>query len=213
MAPEPPSPSTSFLGLAPTTSFRVGELIGVQGEPCDGLRIIARGTVLLSSDDPKGNSHALYLLGPGDDFGEGALRPERRWLLSARAVTDGAVHVLRTEQLPRLIEQFPLITADVLSFLCGRLERAHRRLGVLMTRGPRDRLLGLLAELAHYHGDAQQGGIWIPMHLSAAELGEMVGLPPRGVSRVLRQLEAEGLVRREGTRGLWLTQTGTGKQG
>ena len=84
-----------------------GLAIGVEGAPCQHLYIIVAGQVLLSRRDARGEDSARYLLGTGDLFGEGALLPGRRWVMTARPVTDGAAHVLPAAQLARL-SQVPI---------------------------------------------------------------------------------------------------------
>jgi CRP/FNR family transcriptional regulator len=190
--------------LAPRVLLWQGMEIGVQGQPCDSLYILAEGQVLLSRTIPEGQEHALYLLGPGDLFGEGALRPEKRWLVTARAVTEGAAHVLRASQFPRFAEYHPQLATQIVTLLCGRLERAHRRLDLVTSRSARTRLLGLLQVLADHHGRDCGEDRWLPLRLTHAELGEMIGLARETVGRALAELVEEGTLRREGQEGFWL---------
>jgi CRP-like cAMP-binding protein len=190
--------------LAPRVQFCKGMEIGIQGERCESLYIIAEGQVLMSRRHPEGGEYALYLLGPGDLFGEGSLRPKRRWLANLRAVTDVSLHRLPTAQLPRFAQYYPELMGYVMSLLSARLERAHQRRDVLGTHSARDRLLGLLMALAEYHGERHEDQVWLPIRLTQAELGEMVGLARETVARVLAELEAEGTVRRRSRTGLWL---------
>lgn len=190
--------------LAARRAFWKGRLIGVQGQPCESLHIISEGQVLLSRQTPEGEDYALYLLGPGQMFGEGSLHPDGCWLASARAVTDGLVHVLPASHLPRLFQYHPQLADHVLTLLSLRLERAHRRLDVTNVHSARERLLGLLRAMSDYHGEPQGGEIWLPLGLTQSELGDMVGLARETVARVIADLEEEGLIRREGRRGMWL---------
>ena len=59
--------------IAPRRPFFKGRVVGVQGQPCEGVFIIGEGQVLLSRAQHGGDDYALHLLGPGDVFGEGAL--------------------------------------------------------------------------------------------------------------------------------------------
>jgi len=195
--------------LAPRVPFWKGTVLGTQGQPCEHLYIIAEGQVLLSRRNPAGDDHALYLLGPGDLFGEGALRPESRWLATARAVTDGAAHLLRASQIPQLAQYYPQLTAHILQLLSGRLERAHRRLDLIGTPSARDRVLGLLRVMANGSGHDEEQGVWLPLQLTQSELAGMVGLARETVARALAELEAEGAIRREGRKGLWLRSPAT----
>ena len=190
--------------IARRTRIWKGMEIGIQGQPCDSLYIIVDGQVLLSRRSPAGEDHALYLLGSGDLFGEGSLNTEPRWMVSARAVTDGSMYVLAAAQLPRFAQYYPQVTAQVVALLSARLERAHRRVDLITIDSARERVVGLLEVLAEHHGDRRGRDVWLPLRLTQAELGEMVGLARETVARALAELEAEGHIRREGRRGMWL---------
>ena len=60
--------------LAGVRKLWKGRVIGVQAQPCDSLFIITEGQVLLSRQNPDGEEYALYLLGPGQIFGEDETR-------------------------------------------------------------------------------------------------------------------------------------------
>jgi CRP/FNR family transcriptional regulator len=196
--------SRALTDLAPRTRFWKGTRIGTQGELCENVYIIAEGQVLLSRRNSEGEDYALYLLGPGDLFGEGSLGRQRRWHVTAKAMTDGVTHVLPACQLPRFAQFYPQLTAHIVTLLSARLERAHLRLDIVTTDSARGRLLSLLAVLADYHGETRDGARWLPMRLTQAELGSMVGLARETVARTLGELEADGIIRRLGRRGLWL---------
>jgi CRP-like cAMP-binding protein len=196
--------SRALNDLAPRVRLWKGSRIGTQGEPCENVYIIAEGQVLLSRRNAEGEDYALYLLGPGDLFGEGSLSQHRRWIATARAVTDGVVHALPACQLPRFAQFYPQLTAHVVTLLSARLERAHLRLDIVTTDSARGRLLNILTVLADYHGEMRDGARWLPLRLTQAELGSMVGLARETVARVFGELEAEGIIRRQGRRGLWL---------
>ncbi len=196
--------SGSLAELAPRVPFWKGMQLGLQGQPCEHLYIIARGQVLLSRKNANADSYAMYLLGPGDLFGEGSLQPDRRWLVTARAVTDGAVHMLPAAHLPRLAQYYPQLTAHIVRLLSERLERAHQRADVVRTSGARDQVLALLRALAGYHGQRQGDEIWVPVTITQEELGEMIGVSRETVARAISDLESQGYLRHRRRRGFWL---------
>ena len=49
---------------------------------------------------------------------------------------------------------------------------------------------------------------WMPLPLTQSELGQMIGLARETVARMLAQLERDGVIRREGRKGLWLAADG-----
>lgn len=194
--------------IAPRKALLKGRLICVQGQQAGSLYLIETGQVLLTRTDTEGEDYSLYLLGAGQLFGEGALHPEGVSLVTARAMTDGTVYELPAALLPRLFQFYPALARHVVNLLSVRLERAHRRLDVTRMADAKTRLLALLYAMADHHGEAAGEEIWMPLPVTQAELGQMVGLARETVARILGQLAREGAIRRDGRRGLWLTGTG-----
>lgn len=194
--------------IAVRRPFFQGRLIAVQGQRSEGLCLVGEGQVLLSRRNEAGEDYALFLLGPGDMFGAGAVRPEGRWLVTARGVTDGFLYVLAPANLPRLFEFYPHLGVHFLRLLSVSLERAYRRHDVAQNNVARERLFKLLSLLAEYHGQPKDEEIWLPLHLNQTELGEMVSLARETVARALAELEEEGRIRREGRKGLWVRLAG-----
>jgi CRP/FNR family transcriptional regulator, cyclic AMP receptor protein len=193
--------------LAPRRTFSRDTEIGVQGQPCTVLYVIAEGQVLLSRCGAGEEPHALELLGPGDLFGEGALQPERVWLVTARAVTEAQAYALPAAQLTRLSQYYPQLSSHILTLLSGRLKRAHRGADLVTTASARERILRLLCLLAEYHGRPRDGETWLPLTLTQTELGHMIHLTRETVARTLSELEREGVISRHGRKGLWLRAT------
>lgn len=194
--------------IASRKALMKGRLICVQGQQADSLYLIVEGQVLLCRTDADGEDYSLYLLGPGQLFGEGALHPEGLSLVTARAISDGTAYVLSAAMLPRLFQHYPELARHILNLLSIRLERAHRRLDVTRMADARSRLLSLLYAMADHQGQANGAEVWMPLPLTQAELGQMIGLARETVARILTQLAKEGAIRRDGRRGLWLIPGG-----
>ena len=195
--------SPQLTDLAPLRLVSKGRIIGVQGQECDRLYLIVEGQVLLSRRDAE-EEHALFLLGPGEIFGIGSLLPDCRWLATSRAVTDCLVRALPGTHVDTLARYSPRLAAQLFAVLAARVERANRRLGLVVRPSSRDRLLGLLGILADHLGEPRGEDVWLPIQLTQGQLGEMAGLARETVTRMLTELEEEGTIRREGRRGLWL---------
>lgn len=190
--------------LAPVQQFYKGQVLARQDEPCDSLYRIGEGQVLLSRRKGPKSDYALTLLGPSEVFGEGSLRPQRLWLSTVRAVSNGWCNVVPAVRVPKLAQYYPDLTVEILQLISGRLERAHRRLDVLMRDAARDKLLGMLQLLAGYHGEERGGETVIEVAVTQAELASMVCLQRETVARTLAELEAEGIIRRSPRRGVCL---------
>jgi CRP-like cAMP-binding protein len=190
--------------IARRRPFFKGRVVGVQGQPCEGVFIIGEGQVLLSRAQQGGDDYALYLLGAGDVFGEGALQPDQLWLVTARGVTDGFAYVISPAAIPRVLEYYPALGTQVLTLLSERLKRAHRRQDLTQFQSAKERVYKLLLLLGEYHGQTAGAETWVPLELTQSEIGEMVGVARETVVRSLGELEQDGLIRKSGRKGLWL---------
>lgn len=196
--------SSEFAPLAPRAFFARGQLIGSEGQPCDGLLVISRGRALLSRQGTRADSATLYLVGPGDLLGVHAFGPEGQWTVTARAVTDTVVRQISRPNIRRMLARRPELTEFLLAQMADRLDRAHRRCLVSTNDSARERVLALLSLMSDYHGEAVGDEVWLPLHLSQAQMGEMVGLARETVARTMTLLEDEGLIRKAQRRGFWL---------
>ncbi len=184
--------------------FIEGQVLACQGDTSPGLYVIVRGQVLLSRARPDRPAQALYLLGPGDVFGEGGLQPSRQFYLSARAVTPGHAVVLSTALLRSLAQREPAQILSLLALLSQRLELSHRRQDWFSVSSPRERLLHVLAHWARRFGRTEGDDLWLPLGLTHSELADVAGLARETVSRTLTTLETEGLIERRARQGMWL---------
>jgi CRP-like cAMP-binding protein len=196
--------SPELTELAPVQRIYRGQVLAEQGDLCDSLYRIGSGQVLLSRTKEGGGDYALTLLGPGEIFGEGSLRPHGCWLSTARAVSDGWCNVIPAVRVPRLAQYYPDLIVEVLALLSGRLERAHRRLDILMRDSAKERVLGMLQLLAGYHGQERGDVTVVEVAVTQAELASMVCLKRETVARALAELEAESHIRRRPRRGVCL---------
>lgn len=191
--------------MATEQRFYRKSLFGTQNRRCDRLYLITRGHVLFHRVGRDGEKRVLDLLGPGDLFGEDALRADARWQVTAAAVTDGAVQVIPAGQVPGLAQYYPGVAAALFQLLAERLERAHRRSDILLAASARERALGLLAELADQYGEAQGDRIWLALPLTQSQFAELIRVRRETVVRTLADLEAEGLIFRRRS-GMWVYQ-------
>jgi CRP-like cAMP-binding protein len=190
--------------LAPRAFFGRGQVIGSEGEPCEGLVVLQRGRVLLTRQGTRPESSALYLVGAGDLLGVAVFGPEKKWSLTARAVTDTVARQISRPNIRRLLARRPDLAEDLLARMADRLNRAHPRCLDSANDSARERVLALLYLMSDYHGEPAGDELWLPLHLSQAQMGEMVGLARETVARTMTILEEEGLIRRAQRRGFWL---------
>jgi CRP/FNR family transcriptional regulator len=187
--------------VAARIPVRRGSVLGGGAEADGRIFLVLRGQVLLRE---RASGRALHLLGPGEMFGEAALVGSDARPTTGTALTDCEIYSLPAAVVPRLAERYPQFTVRLLALIGQRLTRADRKLQLTGIDSAPQRLLALLGILAEQHGEPCGSETWLPLPVTQAELGELAGLVRETVVRSLAQLEADGEIRREGRRGLWL---------
>jgi CRP/FNR family transcriptional regulator len=184
------------------SNWSEGEEIAREGEACLHFMVIREGQVVLSRRPAAGRERTLALLGPGDIFGEDALRPERTWKQSGRALTHVCAYRFSAKALPKLAEYYPAVNTAIIGALLERLEMAHRRLELMEHQGAMDRVTALLQFLAG-KPDPETGSYVALPRLTQVQMGEMLGIARETVARAMAELERQGTIRRTG-RHIWL---------
>lgn len=93
------------------------------------------------------------------------------------------------------IAPWPALTATILARIGRRARWLGLRLLISQVQGIEIRVLYMLWHLAERWGQADDGGLLVPVGISHELLGELVGAQRPSVSNALRRLRAEGVER------------------
>jgi CRP-like cAMP-binding protein len=167
-----------------------GAVIGVAGQPGEGLYGIAAGQVSLTSGMNSPDAPLSMLRNPGDWFSYVPLFGQPL-VASARAMVDS--HLLRVPypDIRRLLAEQPawwqhigqLAFADSMSFATVAVD--------LMLQAADRRLAAVLLSQA---GCRRGGGRPFPINLSQVEIGEVVRLSRNPVRELLQEFESRGWI-------------------
>lgn len=136
----------------------------------------------------------LWLMGPGEMFGELSLFDEGQ--RSTSAVTQTAAVVVRISgpELRGLVAQRHDVGTAMLKQLSTRLRRSDdRTAGFVMSDVP-GRLAHTLVGLAERFGTKTPGGIAVDHDLTQAEIAQIVGASRESVNKALTDFEQRGLL-------------------
>jgi len=178
-------------GIVPCAlSYRSKESLFREGEPGITLFVLLRGKVTLTIHTPDGRELGLAVLGPGDVFGELALTTEQRYV-TAHALTDVDVAVVRADETKALASADPELLNDILSLVDERLRRAVAVASEILSASLSVRIARQLLALAA-PGPAS-GDLEVP--IAQEELATLVGATREAVNRELRRLARRGWLR------------------
>jgi len=175
-------------GIVPRVlSFRSKENLYREGEPGITLFVLLQGKVTLTIHTPDGGELGLAVLGPGDVFGELALTTGERYV-TAHALTDVDVAVVRADETKALARDDPELLDDLLSLVDERLRRAVAVASEILTASLSVRMARHLLALAN--PEPASGDLEVL--ITQEELATLVGATREAVNRELRRLARRG---------------------
>ncbi|QQD18657.1 Crp/Fnr family transcriptional regulator [Spongiibacter nanhainus] len=192
----PPEAVEELLTIARTQRLGDGELLYAQGDEGDAMYGILSGSVRLSNHTSDGRELLVMQVERGDWIGEVSLFDGLPRSQTARALGHCEILVLDGKPLQALLDAEPGLYRHFIPMLCRKLRLALSYVeGVSLYSLP-ERLRQRLLELGEFYGQADgDNGTLIDLHLPQEDLAKMLAVSRQAVSRELKKLEAEGLIR------------------
>jgi CRP/FNR family cyclic AMP-dependent transcriptional regulator len=174
--------------------FVSGELLFSEGEPCNGLHIIARGKVRIFKTSVNGREQVLALNGPGDTIAELPVFDGGPYPASASATEDSEIAFISRRDFHAYCLEHPEVALKVLAQVGARLRRLVGIIEELSFTTIRQRLIATLVKLAQSEGKKTERGIEFQLPSTHQELASQLGTVRELISRNLMRLQAEGLL-------------------
>lgn len=180
-------PAMHTLRLAP------GQLAFAQGDPADALFVVAEGQLKQYAVGRDGAELIFTLALPGDLFGQvGVFDPSGRRSASAEAMVPSEVVKIQREPMLAFFTHNPTAMRRMLEHLSALTRDVGQALVGVAYEEIRARVAQALLRLAVAHSEATGKGLLIPVRLSQATLGSIVGATRENVNRALASLLAAG---------------------
>jgi CRP/FNR family transcriptional regulator, cAMP and macrophage regulator len=164
--------------------YQAGSTVLKIGDAPTRIHIVRSGAIELSRH-VKGRRIVLQIHRGGDVFGDVSLFLRMRVPWDAVALEDTIIYSFDSVALYRLLEERPRLAWAWLHSVSARLAGFWFRVVELLAGGLEAQVASVLVRRA-------EGGV---LHLSQGNLAELVGHPRTSINRVLKGLEAQGLVR------------------
>jgi len=174
--------------------FSAGELIFSEGEPCNGLHIIAHGKVRIFKTSMNGREQVLAVNGPGESVAELPVFDGGPFPASTSAVEDTEIAFISRRDFHAFCVEHPEVALKVLAVVGSRLRRLVGIIEELSFTTIRHRLISVLVKLAQSEGKKTPLGIEFLLPSTHQELANQLGTVRELISRNLMRLQAEGLV-------------------
>jgi CRP/FNR family cyclic AMP-dependent transcriptional regulator len=180
--------------LQPRT-FAPDTVLFQEGDKGEVLYILKEGIVKLFKIDLEGHEKTLAILKPPEFFGEMALLGEQGRSATALAIRESKIYLLFKDDFQRLIKDYPSISLNVANTLSQRLHGMNDEAQILSYKDAQGRVAYVILRL--YWGgliDFNDQGQAL-LRLTHQELASLAGTSRETVTRALKALEEEAVIR------------------
>jgi CRP/FNR family transcriptional regulator len=174
--------------------FNTDELLFSEGEPCNGLHIIARGKVRIFKTSINGREQVLAVNMPGESVAELPVFDGGPFPASAVATEETEIAYISRRDFQAYCMDHPEVALKVLKVVGARLRRLVGIIEELSFTTVRQRLISALLKLAESEGISSSRGVEFQLPASHQELANQLGTVRELISRNLMRLQAEGLL-------------------
>jgi CRP/FNR family cyclic AMP-dependent transcriptional regulator len=172
------------------------QTIYAQGDACDALFYIQKGTVRLTVVSKNGKEATIGILNPGDFFGEGGLAGQPLRMGSASTMTDCELMRIDKKEMMLALHREHTLSDMFTAYLLGRNIRYEEDLVDQLFNSSEKRLARILLLLAHFGKDGIQEAV-IPK-ISQETLAEMVGTTRSRVNFFMNRFRKLGFIHYNG---------------
>jgi len=177
-------------------TFSPGQVVILEGEPCQTVYFVARGVVRMYRLSPEGREQVLAYLGPGEPFNLVPALDGGPNLATVDAVTDTRLYTVPCERFRRIMRDHHEVALAVMERLAAEVRRLSDMVEDLALHTVRTRLARFLLAQASAELEVVDGG-QPPRRWTQEEVAAQIGTVRDVVGRTLRTFASEGLIRRE----------------
>jgi len=181
-------------------AFARRQSVFVEGEPCDGLWIVAEGRLKVFRTSSRGREHVLHVEGPGATLGEVPRFDRSGSVASAMALTPARLIWVPRRELEHLCRQHPDVALAIIVTMARRVRAFAGLAGDLALRPVQARLGRLLLEEVRRVGRETPRGVELTLPGTRDEIAARIGTVREPASRALTALARRGLVTVRGRR-------------
>jgi CRP/FNR family transcriptional regulator, cyclic AMP receptor protein len=177
------------------TVCRPGQVILSPDDEPERIHIVKQGKVRVYRVTPDGKQLTLDIYDKGTILGDMRLLGQDRIPEAYAETIDAAVIcTISPDELRRLIERYPVIGVNIITFLSRRLQEAERELEAMAYQRVGQRLARRLIDLAQRFGVDTGRGTLIEARLTQKELAEMIGTTRETLAHTLSDFKRRQLL-------------------
>ena len=184
--------------LAVRRKFPRSTLIVLEESHAETLYIIELGSVKITRLNEEGREVILAMLGPSEFFGEMALLDGQGRSANVMALEDTTLVTLSRRDFLDVLGQYPSISIQLLREMTSRLRKSDQQIKSLSLSDAEHRIGIALHRISEDVGIFRKGEVIIAQLPFQQDIANMAGTSRETVSRMLKNLNKKGLIKREG---------------
>ncbi|TYP49794.1 Crp/Fnr family transcriptional regulator [Thermosediminibacter litoriperuensis] len=158
------------------------------------IAIVTRGRVKQSVFGANGREKILYILQPGEIFGEFAYLGGGKDLIIGQAMEYSEVSVIFEDKLNRILSNNLEAYKYIAHSMCRKFRILMMQMSDLIFKDSMGRLCDILLRLYHQQGRVTENGHLIDLPLTHENLAHLIGCDRVTVTRGLNRLRKEGII-------------------
>jgi len=171
-----------------------GDMVFHTGDPCNEFHVVVTGQVKLFVLSPSGQEKVVELIAAGQSFAEAIMFTDRPYILSAQSLTDTLLLVVSKRAVLAEIERDHRFALRMLAGLARRMHGLVHDVEAYSLHSGLQRVIGyLLRDQAIEDCEAGEART-VSLPVSKATIASRLSLTPEYFSRVLHELESNGLI-------------------
>ena len=179
--------------LARLRHYPKGTMLFFEGDAVKEVFVVCAGLVRLFFHTPEGEEFICQSVQPGQVLGYTGPQCDKPFTLSAQVVEDGLVRVMSVADFQQLLRTEPDFHNRIAALIVEELHWMRLQLREFACKVPAEqRVARLLLRLTVGQGDHAV------IHTTVEQLGQMVALKHRAMTRHLNELKRKGLIRGRG---------------
>ncbi len=174
-------------------AYQRGDVIVSEGAPPDSMHLLLRGHVAIQVVTESGDVALLRVLGAGDFFGELSLVSPAPRNATVLALDDVTTRSLTVDAFDRLRRRSPAAERLLVEALVAEVRRLSEQVRDAYYLAVPERTMVRLRELCTLYAEGE--GHEVVLAFTQEELAQLVGTARPTVNKVLKDLEAQGMLR------------------
>lgn len=170
------------------------EIVLFEEDASNFMYLVYSGKVRVVKQNEEGREQIITIHKKGDFFGEMSLLDGKTAPATIVAHEEAVIGMLSKNDFEQHLLNHETIRHNIIELLCHRLRDSWAVIKILGIDGAENRVVAILERLQNLCGVEDDRGVIITVKLTHQQIADYASLTRETVSRVLKNLEKEGLI-------------------